>query len=274
MERIRIEQLGDPKQLTEVRLQVHWALQTLSAAADARLEHADDDSHSNLGYDGTLPGLAGRPLPGGSRLALRLTDGVLVETGATRDIVDQCPVHQQTLDGLFAWINECAAGEVPEVKPRDYDMPGHPVAQGVAFDFSDAEALQNLNAWCAFGDARLTDAIQGRGNATPVRLWPHHFDFGSLVVHSERVDSRNAASVGIGMSLGDHYYPQPYFYVNPYGLDGLPDTLPRLPANGFWTEHWTGAVLLGESVVEHGVSAPDAFLGQAIEDCFDLIDTH
>ena len=47
----------DPNQLTDTRLQLHWAIQLLTAAADATLEHAEDDSHSNLGWDadqGTL----------------------------------------------------------------------------------------------------------------------------------------------------------------------------------------------------------------------------
>src|SRR5262249_37176951 len=44
-------------------------------------------------------------------------------------------------------------------------------------------------------------------------------------------------TIGVGVSMGDHYYAQPYVYVSPYPapkLDPNAPTLQRLPAGGHW----------------------------------------
>ena len=50
----------NPKSISDTRIQLHWASQLLSSAADAMLEKADDDSHSNLGWDSETSRLVGR----------------------------------------------------------------------------------------------------------------------------------------------------------------------------------------------------------------------
>ena len=44
-----------------------------------------------------------------------------------------------------------------------------------------------------------------------------------------------ARQMGFGWSPGDTTYDQPYFYINPYGID-RPDSLPSLPS-GSWSKH-------------------------------------
>ena len=46
--------------LSNTRNQLHWSAQLLSAAADATMEKAADDSHSHLGWDSGSGHLVGR----------------------------------------------------------------------------------------------------------------------------------------------------------------------------------------------------------------------
>ena len=39
--------------------------------------------------------------------------------------------------------------------------------------------------------------------------------------------------IGVGLSPGDTYYAEPYWYVSPYPYPGLED-LPVLDGSGFW----------------------------------------
>jgi len=265
-----IHTLGQPTSLTDARLQLHHAAQAVSAAADARLDRRDDDSQSNLGYAASLPGVVTHPLPDGRVFGLRLSNASLVVLDDGVRLDHHLPIDGKTLDELLAWVNARLA-DGPKAEFRGYDMPDHPVARGDQLDLPDAEQLAALHAWTALGHDALTRAIADRPHAGPPRLWPHHFDLGAIVLLQPGDDPAQSKSIGVGMSLGDASYDQPYFYVNPYGL---PDDAPDLP----WVPDaepaagWTGLVLTGERIVDRGdLSMVDRFLERAIESCRALL---
>jgi hypothetical protein len=112
-----------------------------------------------------------------------------------------------------------------------------------------------LGRWFANGDGMLRAAAQGFAGAAPVRVWPHHFDVGSVLpLGSGR--GEDAPSLGIGLSPGDDGVAEPYFYITTWPAR---DALPELPAGGHWhREGWTGAVLTGTEVVAAGDGAAQA----------------
>jgi hypothetical protein len=69
-------------------------------------------------------------------------------------------------------------------------------------------------------------------DASPVRLWPHHFDVATLI----------GGTLGVGFLAGDDEIDEPYWYVYD---SPMPDTLPELPAGEWHRGTWTGAVLTG-----------------------------
>src|SRR5262245_18284458 len=58
--------------LTQARLAAHYAVQWLARAARSYIEPKVVESHTNLGWDRALVGLATHLLADGSRLALRI----------------------------------------------------------------------------------------------------------------------------------------------------------------------------------------------------------
>src|SRR5215472_17222155 len=81
------------------------------------------------------------------------------------------------------------------------------------------DALAELAAW--FGNAALLlgsiqrQMIGRKLAASPARCWPHHFDLATLTT----LPTRNADTtgyIGAGLSPGDEYYDEPYFYVSVY----------------------------------------------------------
>jgi Family of unknown function (DUF5996) len=82
--------------------------------------------------------------------------------------------------------------------------------------------------------------------------------------------ARDAAAtgyVGAGLSPGDAYYDEPYFYVSVYPQ---PDSaaLPRLPTLGHWHTHeFTAAVVPAHQIVaaNNQKAAANAFLVGAID---------
>jgi hypothetical protein len=59
-------------ELRDARVQLHWAAQVLSAAADGWLPPQPDDSHTNMAWLAEPGALVGNAMPSGLRLALAL----------------------------------------------------------------------------------------------------------------------------------------------------------------------------------------------------------
>lgn len=67
----------------------------------------------------------------------------------------------------------------------------------------DPEAAARLADWYAFGAEILGEL--GDDTATPVRLWPEHFDI-----------AIEMGEVNYGFSPGDEHHAEPYAYVGPW----------------------------------------------------------
>jgi len=234
----------DPKTLSDSRIQLHWATQLLAAAADARLEKATDDSHSNLGWDANENKLINR-----AGCAIDVVGFKLEYQGESINLIGK------TLAESAQWLSENMGAEIGF---RDYEMPPHGVANGDAFS-PNPEHLREIADWFTFGQK----ALAGNGE---LRVWPHHLDLGFWLPGD--VEGR---SIGGGFSPGDNHYDQPYFYINPYGID-QPDSFPDV-APGLWTQYWLGAVLTSDVLesVEDANSVAAEFVGSAISHCQQLI---
>jgi hypothetical protein len=71
----------------------------------------------------------------------------------------------------------------------------------------------------------------------------------TLVILNDTNDPETTTSIGVGMSPGDQYYDQPYFYLTSWPF-AAKDKLEQL-SFGVWHEKdWLGAVLPAETLLE------------------------
>ena len=245
-----------PTALVKARAIAHHAAQWPTKAARANIEAQADDSHSSLAWDSERGVLFSQPLPAGAsqvRVGLRLSGLALILMRGTL-VLDTYELAGRRDSMVGVWLDSAlralglkAATDVS----LPYTIPSHPVARGSAYSFSgESEAFDELVRWFDAAADVLDEVKTGYtdGSAGDVRCWPHHFDI-ATVVALDAPGAANARSIGIGMSPGDHYYPQPYFYVSPYPAPkgAAP---PGLPPLGHWhTEGFAGAVALAESIV-------------------------
>jgi hypothetical protein len=78
----------------------------------------------------------------------------------------------------------------------------------------DPVASWALGAFYEFGAEALGRLLDGAGpedEASPVRLWPEHFDLAIELGSEERGDRAN-----YGLSPGDEQHDEPYLYVGPW----------------------------------------------------------
>ncbi len=261
------------RDLVDARLQVHHAAQFATALGISYLPHAADDSHTNLEWLGDLRALASNAVttPRGSvRIGVSVPDLVLLVLNdgvvRARNGLDGCTIAKAA-DWIRAQLDSLELPGNQYSLARHYEIPEHPVASGSTFS-PNAERLEQLACW--YGNAALAlDAIRQSNAGSSVRCWPHHFDIATLIT------PRAGASVGAGLSPGDVYYAEPYFYVNASpqpALSALPESL---AGGGTWhTTEWIGAVLPGSRITPDAggqIAQAGAFLESGVRACRSLV---
>ena len=250
---------SDPRKLVDARLQLHWAAQPVMAFADCALKRLPDDSQANLGWRDDIVAMVGRQRPDGLSAGLRIPDMTLLVFDGGGAIAEGVALEGRTMDEAASSLDSIASevtGKQPDTptKIRDYEMPDHPLAEGAPFVMDGPQAFVEVARWFANGNLTLTRAAASDNGWSEVRCWPHHFDLGTLV----GLES-SSKSIGAGLSPGDHWYPEPYFYVNPYGLADGPFDTPPLVSGGHWhTDGWFGAVLSATRILEVSEDAQEA----------------
>jgi hypothetical protein len=241
----------DPASLRAARLQAHLAAQWLARAARACVVARPEDQHTNFGWDDALGGLVTHPLPDGARLGLRIADLTLVWLDSSGR-KDSFALDDRRDADAREWLARQVRGRGLDPRPLDaalpYSLPAPTLADDGAYTTAAlAEPLGELATWFSNANGALAASRQRLATqnieAPPVRCWPHHFDFDTLVTLAPGRTS------GIGFEPGDEYYDEPYFYVS---LHPAPDpaSLPPLPAVGHWhAKNFTAAVAPASRIV-------------------------
>ena len=215
----------DNGRLREARLQAHYAVQWLARVARGYIPPQPDDGHTSLNWVSALNGFMTQPLKNGTRLSLQVNNLTLAlhESDAAA-AVKLFSLNGRSNEQARQWLGEQFSKRNLDTRAFDadspYEIPAHAIAQGAVYDAAgSADALIELAAWFA-NAANLLGQIQKniieRKLATsPVCCWPHHFDLATLTMLPKPATDETGY-VGVGLSPGDGYYDEPYFYVSVY----------------------------------------------------------
>lgn len=261
-----------PGALRATRLQLHYAALVLASGAHSLLEHAPDDSHSNLGFDRERRSLHTRPLSGAGDAVLHLelpSFALALRQGA--DEFARTPLTGQTLRAAMDWVAaELAArqGAPVAITQREFpDFPDSALMAGGAFGAPPAAELEELATWFANGLELLETLRNDHADLAPCRVWPHHFDLGTLLpIEGERM-------IGLGLSPGDEHHDEPYFYCSPYPQPVAGADLPSLSTGTWQTEGFVSALLTASVLQERGDQGAAAaeYLAAAVAACRALV---
>lgn len=255
--------VGDPppEELSDARLQLHWAVQLLAAFGDSFLPHRPDASHSSMAWSPERKAFLSGATVDGSSLRLGLQPGDLAYRLFGPGSAQSPPfeLRDRTLAEATVWLEaELAArlgGAASAFSPPTPDIPSHRVGRGAPFDARLAD-LAEMERWFHDASLLLEAVAAAEDGASPVRCWPHRFDIGILIDLDAEADPpvgpEDVRTIGIGMTPGDPSYPEPYFYVTPWPYPD-PADLPKLPPPASWhTGDWIGAVLTAADLIAAG----------------------
>lgn len=218
--------------LRDARLELHYAAQVVAACADAWLPIRADDGHTAMEWE--RPRMIGALSPSGIAIGVDVEAFAIIGFDARRQDVS-FPLAGKTLVQALLWADS-RYGTPRGAHLRDYDLPVSPLRTGATFA-GYPEQLAELARWYQLGHEVVAAVSPVEG----IRIWPHHFDLGAIV-----------DGVGVGLSPGDRYYDEPYFYVTPRTGD---TRVPALPAGTWRTDEWSGAVLTSTEVGDDAAKA-------------------
>ena len=203
--------------MTTRRAQVHDALQAAASVGRTLASPRPDHSHQSFTWSDVHEAFVQELIDGRFRAGLRLRDLTLLLVVDSR--VHEFPLRGRTVEEGFRFYEERLGRTIERV----------PTSSGTLDpDGSELAAIARLYAQAAEILERLRARKPG---ASPVRLWPHHFDVAFLV-----------GTIGVGFLAGDDAIDEPYWYV--YNTP-MPAELPPLSAGEWFHGSWTGAVLKG-----------------------------
>ncbi|MBD2524674.1 hypothetical protein [Nostoc sp. FACHB-133] len=248
----------NPKELTQSRLQLHYAVQYIAATGAALVEPLPDYSHTSMTWNPVLEAFVGSTIRAVQpfQIALKPASLTLSLINHQNDAIASLLLHGKTMQEGLDWLQQEISklgADASKIVFLDYppdDFPDHPLAHGASFDASQEVELGELANYYSTAHQLLQTIVTTNENASAIYIWPHHFDIATLIT-LPGTKNGNPLTVGVGLSPGDTSYQEPYWYVSPYPY---PDTanLPTLDSRAFWhTQHWVGAVLQASQYTEN-----------------------
>jgi hypothetical protein len=241
--------------LSVARKQLHQAVQQVSVVGRIYLPKAKDDKHANLVWVPQFQRLAGNWVEGSTkfRVSLDLANLTIHLVDDEVRTIGEYDLKGKTQAQSMVWLEEQLEGLGLDTGQfainLPYEIPDYPTAHGKPFEQKDAEAFEEIARYFHNADHILRPLKREFPQSTDVRCWPHHFDIAALIILNDTGDPETTSSIGIGMSPGDQFYDQPYFYLSPWPYPSRDKLTPM--SHGKWHEKdWLGGVLTAESLFD------------------------
>lgn len=270
----------NPLSLTETRLQLHYAIQFMAAVGNFLTEPQSDYSHASLTWNSELKMFVSSIVTTKQpfQVALEPINLTSLVLDAERDKLAEFSLSQKTMNEGMNWLKQTIAplgtdfAKLTFVSYPD-DFPHHPLANGAAFEDINEAQRQELTAYFANTNLVLPAVTASTEGASPVRIWPHHFDIATLI-SLPYTQKDEAVSIGVGMSPGDSSYDEPYWYITPWPYPDIAN-LPELSSSGTWhTEGWVGAILTASQLSQGKEQQRQvkSFLDSAVKASLELLE--
>ena len=235
--------------LHEAITQHHHAAQFLSMVGKQLIPQRENDSHTTMQYHPENQMLAGEEIAPGVRLVLLLSDfslGVL-----KNGILSASSVSLLGLTQSNAFVKASHMLISEGIKTNDlhsklnYDLPDHELLHGAPFKENDVQFIQEHIKYRHNARLVLQKLGEQHPNAEIIRIWPHHFDTGTILPLHSNSTGELTRSIGMGWAIPDSMVVEPYFYLSIWSANPLefPERMPELKGGTWMMPDWKGAIL-------------------------------
>lgn len=231
--------------------EIHIAAQYIAAAGISFLEKQADDSHTTLNWDVKTSSLTGQFLrEDGLHMALSYHD-FSIEFRRKDRVLAKIPLSSSRHSDNVKWFVEVFRDLLFEKSYRyafHYTLPYEDLNDDYVFPYRDQNQLNELSTLRNLAFTVLSELSSEHNESASVRIWPHHFDTGTLLWLN------GMESIGLGLAIPDDMMNTYYFYASGWSGHEMMDTSKFQSLNqGNWkSDRWKGAVLpaLGKNIDE------------------------
>ncbi len=270
--------------LKEVLFQQYYGAQFVAMAGSHLITQRDDDSNTSMVFDPDLQSLKGETLQENLRLQLRLSDLTLSLLRKDSVISPAIPLSGLNRNEVFNRLSHILINVGINIDNLNntlhYELPNHDLLDGSLFEYDNPLLIQENIAYRHNAEIVLNHAISSFPDAETVRIWPHHFDTGTIIPLNWDKSGELIRSVGLGWAIPDTMVNEPYFYLSIWSKDPLkiPTRLPSLEAGHWMMPGWNGAVLnlseiLSQSSAEEQLDCANSFFKSGLRIVRELINS-
>ncbi len=279
--------------LRDALQQQHHASQFIALAGRHLIARQPDDSNTNMDYLPDHELLVGNELPNGMRVALQLTDLVIylvdkegrpmnkkeqpidlrgrpmnkkeqpIDLGGRPIDEARKPENGISLAGkskqqVFKELKKVLSASATDVSKLSselhYEIPAHRLNDGANFGINDKIYFQVNTFYRHNAELVMSNLASLYPNVMPVRVWPHHFDTGTLIPVKYNEKGELSSSIGLGWAIPDGMVDEPYYYLSFWSENpvGEGNEMPALSAGQWMTPNWDGAVLKHSEIQAQG----------------------
>lgn len=245
--------------LYEALAQQHHAAQFIALAGRHLIPQRSDDSNTSMRYLIDKEVLAGDLIDDRVRITLNLKDLTLCLADEQANCLESVGLTGKTKQEAFEAFSRVLAGAHADVSSfkdqMHYEIPEHGLDKGSPFFINKSEFFIENDSYRYNAGLVIDSIVSGFGEAAPVRVWPHHFDTGSVIPIEKNKNGTVTRSIGLGWAIPDAMVDEPYFYLSIWSDHPLVDfkNLPS-PAYGEWIRTgWTGGVLKLSEILEESM---------------------
>lgn len=257
------------EQLSKGIGELHTASQFVGMFGNAFVPKKNDDSHTNLAWVPDEDQIIGRSFQN-TKAFLNVQDWTLGLTNEKKGKTHKTEIAAKTKQDLLSWFHQNLNNF--ELTPSSYqyfqhfDLPDYHFQANSQFEHLSIEVRQALICQMHNACITLNQIVQEQNLNTEIRIWPHHFDMGSLIPLAYDNNQMPTKTIGLGWANPDNEIPEPYFYINFWSkyIDFSSLDLPQLKTAGSWHQQsWIGMILTYTDIL----SASDQY--QTVKQYFD-----
>ncbi len=235
--------------INEILFQQYFGAQFIAMAGRHLIKQRDDDSNTSMVYNSRRQSIIGEALPENIRIALNLSD--LSMTLLKEDSLIKPAISLPGLDinsafpSLLQTLNNAGVNVSNLKNELHYSFPDHKMMHGAVFTYNHPDLIQENIAYRHNAENILNEVVSDFEDSEAVRIWPHHFDTGTLIPLAYNSEGELIQSAGLGWAIPDGMIDEPYYYLSIWSKDPIkfPTKMPSLK-NGRWMmPGWNGAVL-------------------------------
>lgn len=237
------------QKLNDILQQQHHATQFIALTGRHLILQQADDSNTNMQYLPDQELLAGNELSNGLRVALQLTDLKLCLADQEGNCNNEISLNGKSKQMVLEELKKTLASVGIDVsKFKDelyYEIPTHKLNKGADFSVNDKKFFLESTFYRHNAEIVLNEIAHANDLAEPVRVWPHHFDTGTLILVAHNKKGELSKSIGLGWAIPDGMVDEPYYYLSFWSenpIEGLKKPEP-LDTGEWMTPRWNGAIL-------------------------------